>query len=41
MDAFNRKVNRYNSMLEQAKEQNRLVNQMVDNYNAKLRRSGR
>jgi hypothetical protein len=41
VDEFNRKVNRYNSMLEQARAQDRLVNQMVDEYNAKLRRYGR
>jgi hypothetical protein len=41
VDAFNRKVNRYNSMLEQARGQDRLVNRMVDEYNAKLRRSRR
>ena len=38
VDDFNRKVNRYNSMLEQAKSQNRAVNQLVDDYNSKLHR---
>jgi len=41
VDDFNRKVNRYNSMLEQGKAQDRAVNQMVDDYNTKLRRDGR
>lgn len=41
VDEFNRKVARYNSMIEDVRVQNRLVNQMVDNYNAKLRQHGR
>ena len=41
VDGFNRKVERYNAKVEQGKSQNRSVNQMVDNYNAKLRQSGR
>lgn len=40
VDDFNRKVNRYNSMLEEAKSRERAVNQMVDDYNAKLRLNG-
>jgi len=41
VDDFNRKVNRYNSMLEQGRAQDRAVNQMVDDYNTKLRRAMR
>jgi hypothetical protein len=41
VDDFNRKVNRYNSMLEQGRAQDRAVNQLVDAYNTKLHRYGR
>lgn len=38
---YNRRVDRYNLMAEQAKEQEQTYNKMVDDYNAKLRRGGR
>jgi len=38
VDAFNTKVGSYNSLLQQARAQEQVVNQMVDDYNAKLRR---
>lgn len=41
VDAFNRKVDRYNSMLELARQQDRMLNTMVDGYNEKVRRYGR
>jgi hypothetical protein len=41
VDDFNRKVNRYNTLLEQQRARDRSVNQLVDDYNAKLRRYGR
>jgi len=41
VDAFNLKVNRYNLLLEQQKARNRTVNQMVDDYNARLQLYGR
>jgi hypothetical protein len=41
VDTFNRKVSRYNSLLEDVRSQNGRVNQMVDAYNDKLRRYGR
>ena len=41
VDALNRKVSQHNSLLEQARAQDRLVNQMVADYNAKLQRHGR
>ena len=37
IDQFNAKVNAYNALLEKVRIQDRLVNQMVDNYNTKLR----
>jgi hypothetical protein len=41
VDDFNRKVSRYNSMLEQGRSQDRAVNQLVGDYNTKLQRYGR
>ena len=41
VDEFNRKVDAYNSLLERVRAQNRLVNQLVDSYNEKLRKYGR
>jgi len=41
VDALNRKVSQHNSLLEQARAQDRLVNQMVADYNAKLQRYAR
>ena len=41
VDEFNRKVDAYNGLLERVRAQNRLVNQMVDSYNEKLRNNGR
>ena len=41
IDQFNAKVDSYNALLEKARAQDRLVNQMVENYNAKLRKYGR
>jgi hypothetical protein len=38
LDAFNTKVDSYNSLLQQARSQQQVVNQMVDAYNAKLNR---
>jgi hypothetical protein len=36
IDAFNRKVNNYNGLVEKAREQNRFVSEMTDRYNKKL-----
>lgn len=41
IDEFNSKVHTYNNLLEKAKSQNRLVNQLVESYNDKLRQYGR
>jgi tetratricopeptide (TPR) repeat protein len=41
VDQFNDKVNTYNTLVERLRTQNRLVNQMVADYNAKLRKYGR
>ena len=41
VDEFNRKVDTYNGLLERARAQNRLVNQLVERYNEKLRKYGR
>ncbi|MBN2594853.1 MAG: tetratricopeptide repeat protein [Sedimentisphaerales bacterium] len=41
VDKFNRKVERYNTMLEKARAQNRKLNQMIDSYNKKLQKHGR
>jgi tetratricopeptide (TPR) repeat protein len=38
---FNQRIDRYNGLLEDVRAQERLVNQMIDNYNSKLRRYGR
>ena len=38
---FNRKVDNYNRLLEEAREKNRLLNQMIDRYNGKLQNYGR
>lgn len=38
---FNQKIDRYNALLEELRVQERLVNQMIDDYNSKLRRYGR
>lgn len=37
VDAFNRKVKRCNLLIQQAKAEDRRVNQMVDDYNERLR----
>jgi tetratricopeptide (TPR) repeat protein len=41
VDEFNRRVNSYNSLLESMRAQQRVVNQMVANYNEQLRKYGR
>jgi len=41
IDEYNSKVDTYNDLLERARSQNRLVNQLVDSYNNKLRQHGR
>ena len=41
VDQFNRKVDAYNMLLEQVRAQERLVNRMVELYNAKLEQYGR
>jgi hypothetical protein len=41
LDEFNRKVDAYNGLLERVRAQNRLVNQLVESYNEKLRTNGR
>ena len=41
VDDFNRNVDAYNSLLESVRVQNRVVNQLIDSYNAKLRQDGR
>jgi hypothetical protein len=41
VDEFNRKVDTYNGLVERAQAQNRLVNQLVESYNEKLRKYGR
>jgi len=41
IDQFNAKVDSYNALLEKAHAQDRLVNQMVENYNAKLQKYDR
>lgn len=41
IDAFNRKVNDYNTLLQRAQTQQAAFNQMVDSYNAKLQNYGR
>jgi hypothetical protein len=41
VDEFNRKVNTHNRLLQTLRSQERLVNQMVTNYNDKLRKYGR
>ena len=41
IDEFNNKVDTYNGLLERARAQNRLVNQLVESYNEKLRKYGR
>ncbi|RJP42526.1 MAG: hypothetical protein C4547_00335 [Phycisphaerales bacterium] len=38
---FNEKIDRHNALLEDLRAQERLVNQMVDDFNSKLRRYGR
>jgi hypothetical protein len=38
INAFNTKVDHYNSLLQEARSQGQAVDQMVDDYNAKLRR---
>jgi hypothetical protein len=38
IDASNRKVDTYNRLLEEARAQERLVNQLVENYNDKIRK---
>jgi hypothetical protein len=40
IDQFNAKVDSYNALLEKARAQDRIVNQMVEDYNAKLRKYG-
>jgi hypothetical protein len=41
VDAFNAKVDRYNTLTQQDKDATAAFNQRVDNYNAKLRQYGR
>lgn len=41
VDDFNRKVDAYNNLLERVRAQDRLVNQLVESYNEKLRQHGR
>jgi hypothetical protein len=41
VNQFNRKVDAYNSLLERVRAQERLVNRMVELYNAKLEQYGR
>jgi tetratricopeptide (TPR) repeat protein len=41
VDDYNRKVKSHNSLLERVRAKNRHVNQIVDNYNEKLRKHGR
>jgi hypothetical protein len=41
IDAFNRKVENYNDLLGQLREQERLVNQLIDSYNEKVRKQRR
>jgi len=41
VNEFNSKVNTYNALLETTRAQGRVVNQMVANYNEKLRKYGR
>lgn len=41
VDAFNAKVDRYNTLNQKAKVANAAFNEKVDNYNAKLQRYGR
>lgn len=38
---FNQRVERYNALLEELRMQERAVNQLIDNYNSKLRQYGR
>ncbi len=37
---FNQKIDRYNLLLEELREQQRHINQMIDDYNNRLRRHG-
>jgi hypothetical protein len=41
VDAFNRKVAAYNSLVEKVRVQDRVVNNLIESYNAKLRKYGR
>ena len=41
IDTFNRKVGEYNALLERARSQRAILNQMIDSYNAKLQSYGR
>jgi hypothetical protein len=41
VDAFNRKVDAHNALLEKLRAQNRYVNQLVDSYNEKVRQQRR
>jgi hypothetical protein len=41
VDQFNRKVSAYNDVQEKARAQGRLVNQLVDSFNEKLRKNRR
>lgn len=41
VDEFNRKVQSYNTLIEKLRTQERLVNTLVESYNAKLRKYGR
>ncbi len=41
IDEYNKKVDEYNNLLEKARAQTVLVNQLVDRYNQKLRQYGR
>jgi hypothetical protein len=41
VDQFNRKVAAHNELLERLRDQDRLINQLVERYNAKIRQQGR
>ena len=41
VDEFNRKVDEYNDLREEVRAQKRLVNDLVETYNEKLRTNGR
>jgi glutaredoxin 2 len=41
IDEFNRKVDRYNALLAEARKSQSSVNELVESYNAKLQRYSR